>query len=50
MYNEYDIGETEGYRKGYEAGRDKTELEGKFLWFGIGALSTSVIILIILFV
>lgn len=34
MYNEYEIGETEGYRKGYEAGRDKTELKGKFLWFG----------------
>lgn len=48
-YNEYEIGETEGYRKGYEAGRANTELEGKLLWFGIGALSTVIIFLLDLF-
>ena len=50
MYNEYEIGEIEGYRKGYEAGRDKTELKGKLLWFGIGALSTVIIFTLAIFI
>ena len=50
MHNEYEIGEIEGYRKGHEAGRANTELEGKLLWFGIGALSTVIIFTLAIFI